>query len=158
MTRIYIEASAIIDARPEEVYPILADYHEGHPAILPKPYFVDLIVEEGGQGAGTVIRVLMKVLGVERTYRMEVSEPEPGRVLVETDRDAGVTTTFTVEPLDDGKQARVTIATDMTASPGLMGLIEKWLNPPISRLIYKKELQQLADYVRSRTGPNDGAG
>ena len=57
-----------------------------------------MTVEKGGKGAGTVIRVLMNVLGVDRTYYMEVSEPEPGRVLAETDQDAGVTTTFTVKP------------------------------------------------------------
>ena len=45
----------------------------------------------------------MQVLGVERVYREVVSEPEPGRVLAETDADAGVTTTFTVDALDGGK-------------------------------------------------------
>lgn len=157
MSQIHAEASDIIDARPEEVYAILVDYHEGHhPAILPQPYFTELAIEKGGKGAGTVIRVRMKVFGVERTYHLEVSEPEPGRVLVEADKDAGVTTTFTVEPVNDGRQTRVTIATDLTASPGFTGFMEKIVNPPISRHIYKKELRQLAAYVRSK-GMSDKA-
>ena len=154
MSQIHAEASSIIDGRPEEIYAILADYHKGHPAILPKPYFTELTVKEGGTGAGTVIRVGMKVMGVERTYEMEVSEPEPGRVLVETDKEAGVVTSFTVEPLNDGQQARVTIATDVEASPGFAGFIEKLISPSVSRRIYKKELQQLAEYIRSKATPD----
>ena len=152
MSLIHAEASHVIDARPEQIYAILSDYHEGHPAILPKPYFTELTVEKGGTGAGTVIRVGIKVLGLERTYHMIVSEPEPGRVLVETDIDTGQTSTFTVEPLNGGTQSRVTIATDFKGSPGFAGFMEKWLNPPITRRIFKKELRQLADYVRHKSG------
>jgi hypothetical protein len=52
-----VQSSAVIPARPEAIYAVLADYREAHPAILPKPYFTELKVEEGGQGAGTVIHV-----------------------------------------------------------------------------------------------------
>lgn len=154
MSQIHSEASIVINGRPEEIYAILADYHKGHPAILPKPYFTELTVKTGGTGAGTVIRVGMKVMGVERTYQMEVSEPEPGRVLVEADKEAGVTTSFTLDPINDGQQTRVSIATDTIASPGFTGFMEKLVNPPISRRIYKKELQQLADYVRRKAAPD----
>ncbi|MCI0395068.1 MAG: SRPBCC family protein [Chloroflexi bacterium] len=147
MSQIHVEASAVINARPEKIYGILSDYRVGHPAILPKPYFTELTVEEGGQGAGTVMRVRMKVMGVEVAYHLVVSEPEPGRVLVETDEAAGVVTTFTVEPLNGGQQSRVTIATDMRASPGLRGFMEKLMNPPVTRRIYRQELENLAEYV-----------
>ena len=64
MRQIHAEASDVIDARPEEIYAVLSDYRVGHPAILPKPYFTELMVEQGGQGAGTVIRFGMNVMGV----------------------------------------------------------------------------------------------
>jgi hypothetical protein len=158
MRQIHVEASAIINARPEEVYAILANYHEGHhPAILPQPYFTELAIERGGQGAGTVIRVRMKVLGVERTYHLEVSEPEPGRVLVEADEAAGVITTFTVDPLNDGQQSRVTIASDTTPASGFMGFVERLVNPPITRHIYRKELEQLDEWVQGKGAADEGS-
>lgn len=40
-----ITASATIGAPAEIVYRILADYHEGHPHILPRKYFTFLAVE-----------------------------------------------------------------------------------------------------------------
>ena len=150
MSQIHTEVSDIIPARPEVVYTVLTDYRVGHPAILPKPYFTELQVEQGGQGAGTVVRTRMVVMGVERIFRLTVSEPEPGRVLKEVDEQAGVVTTFTVEPLNGGQQTRVTIATDARASPGVMGMMEKLMNPPITRRIYAEELRQLAEYVRQQ--------
>lgn len=147
MKPILVEASEIIPAAPETIYGVLADYHEGHPAILPQAYFRELVVEKGGRGAGTVVRVHMEALGVEQHYRMVVSEPEPGRVLMEQDAEAGVTTTFTVAPLNGGEQSRVTIATASRPSPGLRGVLERLVNPPVARRIYKQELRQLAEYV-----------
>jgi hypothetical protein len=130
------------------VYAILSDYRVNHLAILPKSYFTELTVEKGGQGAGTIIRVRMKVMGKELAYRQIVSEPQPGRVLMEADAAAGVTTTFTVEPLNDGQHSRVTIATDAKASPGVMGWMERLFNPAVMRRIYQQELQQLVEYAR----------
>lgn len=146
MKQMIVEASAIIPAPAQAIYDVLADYQEGHPAILPRPYFRDLVVEEGGQGAGTVIRVAMEVMGVKQQYRMIVSEPQPGRVLVEEDKDAGVVTTFSVNPLSE-ERSFVSIATASRPSPGIKGAIERLINPPVARRIYQKELQQLADYV-----------
>jgi hypothetical protein len=148
MSQIYTEVSSVVPARPEVVYTVLADYRVGHPAILPKPYFTDLRVEQGGQGAGTVVHTRMVVLGVERVFKLTVSEPEPGRVLKEVDEQAGIVTTFTVTALEPGQQSRVTIATMARASPGVRGLLEKIMNPPLTRQIYRQELKQLADYVR----------
>ena len=96
--------SAKINSSPKIVYGIIADYRDAHPKILPKPPFVSLIVEQGGIGAGTIVRVQMKVMGKLQTFRTVVTEPEPGRVLVETN-DTGYITTFTVEPIDDGKNS-----------------------------------------------------
>ncbi len=147
-------AQATIPAPPAQVYAIIADYHQGHPAILPPRYFTGLTVTTGGQGAGTTVTVHMNVYGSRAVLTMTVSEPEPGRVLVEEDPAAGVVTTFTVDPVDDGQQARVTIATTARASPGLRGWLEKRLNPAIMRRIYHEELGRLAAVARAQPGPD----
>jgi hypothetical protein len=140
--------SQIIDAPPEAVYRIISDYRTGHPQILPKGYFTSLVVEQGGQGAGTVIRVGMKALGVVVNYRLTVSEPQPGRVLREEDPAAGVVTTFTVSPLDGGRRSQVEIATEWKPKPGFAGLMERLINPMVARRIYKQELDLLAGRVK----------
>lgn len=148
MTTFRVEYTAIINARPEQIWAIFTDYRVAHKAILPKPYFVDMVVTKGGQGAGTMIDVYMQVMGVKRTYHMVVSEPEPGRVLCESDLAGTVTTYFTLDPLNHGTQTRVTILSENRASAGMMGMMERWMNPPITRKIYKEELDNLAAYVR----------
>ena len=92
-----ISASANIPAPPQRAYSILANYRDEHPRILP-PQFSNLAVEKGGIGAGTVIRFNMRVFGRKRSFRAAVTEPEPGRVLVETDLDTNrAVTTFIVD-------------------------------------------------------------
>ena len=139
-----IKASRIIQAATEKVYAIIADYHDGHARILPKPYFVSMDVEEGGYGAGTVIRFQMKLMGRLQTFRAEITEPEPGRVLVETDIDTGTTTTFTIEEHAQAQTSRVTIRTVTQVRDGLFGAVEGWLTVRLLQPIYRKELDQLA--------------
>ena len=94
----------------------------------------------------------MKVLGVESVYRMVVSEPEPGRVLVEVDENAGVTTTFAIDPISSSSRCRLTISADMSTSPGIKGIFERLLSPSIIRRIYKQELRQIAGYMGTEFG------
>src|SRR5690606_14701452 len=147
---IHVEVTEIIDARPEKVYGILADYHTGHPSILPKPYFTYLTVEKGGVGAGTELRVGMAVFGIKKDYHMLVTEPQPGHILKEEDSEQGVVTHFTVEPVGGGEQSRVTIATDSRSAAGFQGFMERVINPPVSRRIYKQELKNLAAAVSQK--------
>lgn len=154
MSWLHVQESLLIPATPDAVYSVLADYKVGHPAILPKSYFTELEVEEGGTGAGTKIRVHMNVMGRETVYHEIVTEPEPGRVLVETDAEKGVTTTFTVDPADNGEHARVTIATDMPARDGLFGWLERNFTSFIMRRIYHEELEQLSGYLIEKNAAN----
>jgi Polyketide cyclase / dehydrase and lipid transport len=147
---IVVNASKVINARPEEIYAILSDYRVGHAAILPKPYFTEMIVEQGGQGAGTILRLKMNVFGQEYTYHQIVTEPEPGRLLVDTDMETGQFSSFTLEPLNGGAQTRVTIHAEFPGKTGIAGWLEKLMQPPITRYIFKKELRNLADYARSK--------
>ncbi|HEV2130840.1 MAG TPA: SRPBCC family protein [Longimicrobiaceae bacterium] len=151
MAQIQAVASAAIDASPEVVYAIIADYRQGHPQILPEKYFLGLDVEQGGVGAGTVIRCQMRVLGKTHTFRATVSEPEPGRVLAETIPDErGLVTTFTVEPREGGRRSHVTIATTWT-SRGVQAIVERLLAPRLLRRIYAEELQKLARVAARKT-------
>jgi hypothetical protein len=148
-----VSASATIPARRERVYSLIADYNDGHPRILPKQ-FMSLVVEQGGVGAGTIIRFQMRVLGKKRTFRAAITEPEPGRVLVETYLDAnGAVTTFTVNPGGAPADSHVTISTELRVRSGFLGKIEKTLSTLLLRPTYVQELENLA---RVATGPFAG--
>ncbi len=143
MNTYHVEESAVIDAPTAQVYGIISDYHEGHPAILPARYFTEMKVTQGGQGAGTIFSTKMNVFGAKVLYKMTVSEPEPGRVLREANAEEGVVTTFTVDPVNGGEQSMVKIRTTATTSPGLKGWLEKLFTPAITKRIYREELAQL---------------
>lgn len=147
---VHVEASKIIEARSSEIYDVVSDYQVGHPAILPKQFFTSLKVIKGGKGAGTELVVEMNVYGNKSTFHQIVTEPEPGRLIMERDLNRNLATTFRFEPLNDGAQTRVTITTDFEPKPGFAGWIEKTFNPPVVRSIYEKELNQLADYMAQK--------
>jgi len=145
-----ITASAIIPARRDRVYSLLANYNDGHPRILPKQ-FTRLTVEEGGIGAGTIIHVQMSFLGKKQSYRAAITEPEPGRVLIETNLEANSwVTTFTVNPAHAPADSNVTISTELPVRAGLPGKIERLFSTLLLRPIFVKELENLA---RVATGP-----
>lgn len=140
-----VTASAIIDAPAKRIYTILADYRDGHPRILPQQYFSALEVKQGGVGAGTTLRFQMRASGTTRTFLADVSEPEPGRVLVESnwlenDPTSISVTTFTVDPIDGEQRARVTISTTLSVSNWLEGLFTTMF----LRRVYAQELKQIA--------------
>lgn len=153
MGQIKVKAAAVLNACPEDVYTTLADYRHGHPDILPKGSLYDLQVEQGGYGAGTVIRFKIKVLGVEQAAYQRVSEPEPGRVLVEQDIDSArnTITTFTVTPVEQEQKSHVEISTTMNTSPGFTGVMERIIVPIINPRIYRKELQLLEAFAQKRS-------
>lgn len=146
-----VKESALIKAPAEQVYQIIADYRNGHPTILPKPYFLNMEVEEGGFGAGTIVRFQMRVLGKTQTFRAAITEPEPGRVLIETDLISGTVTTFIINPVEGGQSAQVTFDTAMPLHPGISGQIERLLVTWFLPGIYKKELAQLDAVAQERT-------
>ena len=139
-----VSAGARIDAPPDRVYAIIADYRNGHPRILPKQ-FGPLSVDEGGYGAGTVIRCSIIIMGRKMPFRAAISEPRPGRVLVESIEGPNPSvTTFTVEPGPTGQESDVTISTEVPARGGLAGMIERFITTRMLRPIYKDELALLA--------------
>lgn len=153
MPSIGTHVTATIAAAPEQVYAVFADYRSAHPQILPRPYFIGLEVEQGGYGAGTVFRAFPRSFGTQRTLRMAVTEPEPGRVLVETDLASDLVTTFTITPTDDPQRTQVRIATQWSAKPGIAGLLDRLMTPPILRMVYRKELGEVQRYLARQLAP-----
>jgi hypothetical protein len=152
MPTIRASSTAMIEAPPQVVYGIIADYRNGHPRILPRKYFGELVVEEGGVGAGTLIRFEMRSFGGLQTFRARVTEPEPGRRLVETVVDPEIVTTFTVDPGPSGAgDSRVTIDTRYERG-GLRGWIERLLAPAFLRTVYRAELAMLVAAARAAAG------
>ena len=107
--------------------------------------FSDFRVERGGVGAGTVVSFTLSLGGRRRTVTQEVSEPRPGRVLVEAGRRER--TTFTVEP--EGPRARVRIDT-VLETRGLEGLLTRLLAPRVLRPLYADELERLERHARAQ--------
>lgn len=149
MAEIIASVTEVVRAAPEVVWGIFIDYHDAHQRVLPRPAFGALVVERGGRGAGTVFTVELREGPRTRTLRMDVTEPQPGRVLMEADRDSDLVTTFTVEPSDGGRDSRVTITTRWTRG-GVRGWLERLVGPPLMRPVFREELRNVERLARER--------
>ncbi len=100
-------------------------------------------VQCGGVGAGTRFELKTRFLGRQRVYHGIVSEPQPGRVLVEEYQGTDIVMSFIVEPRDESEGSHVTIVTDSQVHGGVLGRIEAWISDAILRPVYIKELSNL---------------
>jgi uncharacterized protein YndB with AHSA1/START domain len=146
MGTIHVSAEKTIEAPAETVYGYIADMNV-HPRFLPEA-FSDYQVESGGVGAGTITRFKVTAGGRARDYRMEVSEPEPGRVLVESDTSSSLVTKFTVTP--EGDSSRVEISTTWDGAGGVGGFFERTFAPRVMRGIYVDELERLDAFAQAQ--------
>ena len=144
MAKIVVSAERVIDAPADAVYGYVADMRDHHPHYLP-PAFSDFRVESGGVGAGTITRFKVTAGGRSREYRMRVDEPEPGRVLTESDTDSSLVTTTTVTPRDGASV--VQISTSWNGAGGIGGFFERTFAPRAMRPIYADELDRLDAYA-----------
>jgi hypothetical protein len=148
MAVIHASADALVDASPEQVYGYLSDMHGHHPRFLP-PAFSDFKVESGGIGAGTIFSFRLDAGGRSRDYRMEVAEPEPGRVMTESDMNSSLVTTFTVDP-GEGGGSRVRIESGWEGASGVGGFFERLFAPRVLRRLYADELARLDAYAKQQ--------
>jgi hypothetical protein len=146
MAEIHVAAERAIGAPADKVYGVIVDYQRHHPRILPSA-FSDLVIEQGGIGAGTVIGFSVKTAGRSRHFRMQVAEPEPGRVLTESDTESSMVTRYTVDP--DAAGSRVRIETTWQGAAGFGGLIERLFAPRVMQKLYADELDRLDRYVQT---------
>jgi uncharacterized protein YndB with AHSA1/START domain len=147
MGTINVSAERTIAAPAETLYGYIADNREHHPHFLPDA-FVDFRVEEGGVGAGTITSFRMNAGGRSREYRMQVAEPQPGRVLTESDTGSSLVTTFTVTP--QGAGARIEISSSWQGAGGVGGFFERLFAPRVLRGVYAQELERLDAYAQER--------
>lgn len=101
-------------------------------------------------GAGTVVNFAMRILGQTQRFRSLITEPEPGCLLVETDIQSQLPTSFHVVPIGDGLQTRVTISTELKGRTWLEGLFAKFM----LQRIYRQELELLARLAMNHTVPS----
>lgn len=144
---ITVSESAEVAAPAAHVYELIADYRDGHPRILPPRWFGPLVIEEGAVGEGTLIRFEFRAAGMKTPMRARISEPEPGRRIVETNVVTGAETMFIVDPLPAGR-CRVEIRSQWE-SRGLRGLVERALVPRLLRRVFRDELHQLGKVATS---------
>ena len=137
-----------VEAPASAVYGYIADMREHHPHFLP-PAFADFHVESGGVGEGTITRFTVTAGGRTRQYRMKVAEPEPGRILTESDTGSSMVTTTTVTPR--GSMSLVQICTTWDGAGGIGGFFERLFAPRVMRGIYADELQRLDAYAREHS-------
>jgi len=147
VARIAVSAQGTVEASADTVYLYIADMREHHPRFLP-PAFSDFRVESGGVGAGTITRFTLTAGGRTREYRTKIAEPEPGRVLTESDTGSSAVTTFTVSP--QGAVSLVQISSTWDGAGGIGGLFERIFAPRVLRAIYADELKRLDAYARER--------
>src|SRR5947209_5291972 len=145
MAKIVVSAERTVEAPADAVYRYVADMRDHHPRYLP-PAFSDFHVESGGTGAGTITRFKVTAGGRTREYQMRVDEPEPGRVLTESDTSSSLVTTTTVTPHDGA--SLVTISTSWNGAGGIGGFFERMFAPRAIRAIYADELERLNAYAR----------
>jgi hypothetical protein len=152
-----ITACGVVAAPSGAVYAAIADYRDSHPQIVPPGFFRNFVVEQGGVGAGTIVRFEAVVFGRGFPMRSEITEPIPGRVLAERDMDRGTYTTFTVEPRDDGRSSFVTISTTFPARGGtlggLLGGVERALMQRLLVPMYHQELRRLEHFAQKASDP-----
>jgi uncharacterized protein YndB with AHSA1/START domain len=132
-----VSAERVIDAPPKTVYACIADVRQHYPHFLP-PAFSDFQVVEGGVGAGSMVQFTLTAGGRSRRYRMVMAEPEPGRVITESDTGSSLVTTFTVTGVEKG--TRVRIASVWEGAGGVGGFFERLFAPRTLRRIYIDEL------------------
>jgi hypothetical protein len=146
MRAFFFAAERVLDAPADVIYHCLSDYQTHHrhgPQGFLPPAFTRLDVLRGGVGVGTVIRFTSKMGGRSETRTQEVSEPEPGRVLVES--GDGESSTFTVEPR--GGQTLVRIETVLQPR-GVAGLALRLFGARLLGPLYEQELHSLEHYAQ----------
>jgi len=140
-------AERTIGAPAHQVYQYLADM-QLHSRFLPPPFY-DFQVEERGAGTGSVVRFKINFAGGIRELRMQVTEPEPGRTMVQTDTGgSGLVMTFTVTP--QGEQALVNISSGFDGETGVAGFVERIIAPRRLHRVYLEELARLDAYAREQ--------
>ncbi len=144
MANVTATATKTVDAPPARVLEFLRDYREGRPQILTDNYS-SYRVEQGGEGAGTVIAYHFAAGGRERDYRLRVDDADG--TLRERDEFSSFVSTWRVEPAGAG--SAVTLEASWQGAGGVGGVFERIFAPLGLRRIYGEVLERLAGVVQA---------
>jgi hypothetical protein len=149
MAQVVAQTERLVSASPQHVRSFLLDYQNNRPRILPPENFRDYRVEQGGDGAGTVISYRLRAGGRERSYRMRVEEPtEGGPLLEERDTGSSLVTTWTLSPVGEGEQTMVSLTSRWEGASGIGGFFERVFAPRALRRLYGEVLERLSAELR----------
>ena len=143
---VHAEAEGTVAAPPAQVHAFLLDYRR-RPEILTANY-QSYAVEQGGEGAGTVVRYRFKAGPRERDYRMRAEVPDAS-TLVERDLDSSLVTTWRVSPADGG--SRVRVETSWQGASGVGGFFERTFAPRALGRVHADVLDRLASALSRST-------
>ncbi|HET6289844.1 MAG TPA: SRPBCC family protein [Amycolatopsis sp.] len=144
MGKVTAIAERTIEAPADKVRALVADYTETRPKLLTEHYR-DYEVTEGGVGAGTKARWKLQATSKRvRDVAATVTEPSEG-ILVETDANSSMVTTWTVREVPAGSLVR--IETTWDGAGGIGGFFEKTFAPGGLKRIYEGVLGKLAEVV-----------
>ena len=141
MSQVVATAEKTVRAPVDRVLAALADYEGTRPRLLPDQ-FSDYRVESGGHGAGT--RVHWRFAATSKRVRdqlLAVTQPAPD-LLVESDANSSMVTTWTVVPADAGVTT-VRVRTTWNGAGGIGGFFERTFAPKGLRRVYDEILDRL---------------
>ena len=150
MSKVHAMSERVVDASPDTVYSVLADYKDKRPQILTEN-FLDYRVEKGGKGKGTQVSYRLQAAGRERSYRMNVEESVKGQWLMERDSNSSLVTTWLLSPVDDGQRTKVRVETEWEGSQGVGGFFERTFAPLGLHRIYDRMLDLLEIVVTGQS-------
>ncbi|WP_273843664.1 SRPBCC family protein [Rubrobacter calidifluminis] len=145
MAHVKATAERTVSAGQQRVYEFISDFQEKRPHILTEN-FSEYAVEEGGRGAGTVVRYRLRA-GRERPFRMRVEEPDPGSTLRESDEGSSFVTTWRLSSQGEDR-TRVRVVVEWDGARGVAGIFERIFAPAGIRRVYEGVLERLDEVVR----------
>jgi hypothetical protein len=147
--RTTFSAERHIDASARVIYHCIADYRHHHrPGGFLPLAFSEQEVLRGGVGAGTEISVSLDLGGRRRTIVSSITEPVPGRTLVET--GSGIQTTFSVDPAARGARVRIDTVID---EEGVGGVLTRMFAARLLSPTYEDELRRLENLALTHLPP-----
>jgi Polyketide cyclase / dehydrase and lipid transport len=138
MATVIARASKAVDAPPERVLEFLRNYREERPKILTEN-FSAYRVEQGGEGAGTIVAYHFETPRRGRDYRLRVEEVD-GTVR-ERDEFSSFVSVWRVTP--DGPGSNVTLEGSWSGAGGIGGVFERLFAPRVLSRIYGEMLDRL---------------
>jgi len=142
--RIVVVVDRLFDAEADRVFAALSDYRTVRPRLLPD-VIAEYEVVDGGTGDGS--RVRYRFSATKRRTRqldVDVTETEPRRQLLESDRNSSLSTLWTISDAP-GHRSRLIVRTEWKGVSGIGGFFERRFAPKGMRRIYTSMLESLAD-------------